>query len=218
VERGVIKKNLASSLDDIDLLSLQIALYYRQNRYRDIIRIGNRFKQNSARPVEGKKEKWIEILQNIGDSYQKIENLYDAEDFYKIALEVDPENIDILIRIRQIYRKLGHKQKMIEIDEKIERILGSKDLILAETILNKGNRLPIVLRLDGRSIILKLRLKNENREIIPLFSVFFNGRVVWENYLNDDTLSIPLNSVVGENFLEIGCINQIVTLVELAYN
>ncbi|NIM59455.1 MAG: hypothetical protein GTO16_11020, partial [Candidatus Aminicenantes bacterium] len=53
--------------------------------------------------------------------------------------------------------------------------------------------------------------------ITPLITIFFNGRVVWEDYFKDEVLSLPLESRVGKNYLEIVPVNRTVSLVKLAY-
>jgi len=54
-------------------------------------------------------------------------------------------------------------------------------------------------------------------EIDPLISVFFNGRVVWEDYLKEDVLSIHLETEVGENVLVVKPLNRTVDITGLMW-
>jgi hypothetical protein len=64
---------------------------------------------------------------------------------------------------------------------------------------------------------LDLHFKDSSGRITPLITVFFNGRVVWEDYLKDEVLSLSLESRVGKNSLEIVAVNRAVSLVKLEY-
>jgi protein involved in temperature-dependent protein secretion len=73
------------------------------------------------------------------------------------------------------------------------------------------------LALDGRKIILDLHFKDSSERITPLITVFFNGRFVWEDYLKGEVLSLPLESRVGKNSLQIVAVNRPVPLVKIEY-
>ncbi len=217
IERGLIKKNLTAALDDLDLLSFQLLLDFKQTHHRDIVNAGNQFRQGILRIPEGKKEKYVEVLQYFGDSFHRFDNLYEAEDFYKMALEIDPDNIRNLIKIRQIYGKLNKENKISEINSKIEKVLSSKEIVLEDVYISKSKRIPYDLQLDGRRILLNLFFKDVKRDIRPLIHVFFNDQIIWEDYLDDDILSIHLESKIGENHLQIGCVNRNVALMKFTY-
>jgi len=53
-------------------------------------------------------------------------------------------------------------------------------------------------------------------DLIPLVSIFFNGRVVWEAYLKDKAASFVLETKVGNNELQIVAVNREVSLVKLS--
>ena len=88
VEKGLIDEKLEESFGDLDHLSFELYLYFRQNRYRDVMRIGRLLQESFFAVPKGKREQYVRILQLLGDSYQKIDYIYDAGEFYQKALEI----------------------------------------------------------------------------------------------------------------------------------
>jgi len=216
-DRGFIGEKLDASFDDLDRLSFQLSLYFKQNRYRDMIKIGRLLQQSFVVVPEEKREDYVRILQLLGDSFQKIDYIYDAGEFYQKALEIEPENIDTLLRICQNYERLNEDGKIREIKKRIDKLMSPTEIVLKNLTINKGRSFSRTLILDGRKIILDLHFKNSREEISPLITVFFNERVVWENYLKEEVISIPLESKVGENAIQVVAINRAVDLIGLRW-
>ena len=215
-DRSLIGEELEPSFNDLDRLSFQLSLYFKQNRYRDIVRIGRLLQQSLVVVPKEKREVYVRILQLVGDSYQKVDYIYDAGELYQKALEIDPENIDTLLRIRQNYERLNEDEKIREIKERIDKLMSPKE-VLKNLTINKGRRFSDTLAFDGRKITLDLFFKDGWERRTPLISVFFNGRIVWEDYLNDDVLSLPLESRIGENSLQVVAVNRAVSLDRIKY-
>jgi len=226
--RGHIKERFGDRFDDLGNLFFQTLLYFKQNRYRDIMKFGRLLEQSFVVVPEGKKEEYLKVLQLVGDSYQKVDYIYDAGDFYRKALEIDPDNLGTLLRIRQNYERLNEEEKIQEIDEKMESLLSPRKIELNKRETKKGQKSSHRITLDGSEIILDLSINWGEKEIspAPLMAVFLNGRVVWEGYLrmdegeNKDTdavLSLPVKSKVGEHYLVVIPINRSVELYRIAY-
>jgi tetratricopeptide (TPR) repeat protein len=225
--RGYVKEGLGSSFDDLGRLSFQILLSFKQNRYRDIMKVGRLLEQSFVLVPEDKKEVYVRMLQLVGDSYQKVDYLYDAGELFLKALEIDPGNLETLLRIRQNYERLNEEEKIRKIDEQIERRQTPRTVDFKEPEIKRGKRAAYTLVLDGSEIILDLSI-NWEKEIspAPLIAVFVNGRVVWEEYLRPDegkgqdenfVLSLPLKSKAGENDLVVVPLNRSVELLRIAY-
>ncbi len=73
--------------------------------------------------------------------------------------------------------------------------------------------------LDGRDLNLGLEFGRGDDSRAPLISVFFNGRVVWEDFLEGETVSVsvPVESKIGENVVEVVPVNRGVELLRIAY-
>jgi len=216
-DRDLIRKGLEAKFDDLERLSFQIFLYFKNIRYRDIVRIGRLLQQSFIVVPEERKRDFVEVLQLVGDSFQKIDFVYDAGEFYQKALDQDPDNLKTLLRMRQNYEWLNYDEKVKEINERIKKLLTSEEIIPKNPLISKGRKYSQTLILDGKNINLYLQFKIDNEGINPLISVFFNGRVVWENYLKEDIITIPLETRVGKNTLMVSPVNRPINLVRITY-
>ena len=114
---------------------------------------------------------------------------------------------------------MNDPEEMERINEKISKLLAPIDMGLKSTVINKGNEFSRELNFERRAIALELyfRKGKEESSFVPLVSVFFNGQVVWDDYLNDETLSFSLKSEVGENTLIVAPVNRSVILRKITY-
>jgi len=191
------------------------------------MKLGRHLEQSFVVVPEGKKEEYLKVLRIVGDSFQKADYIYDAGDFYRKALEIDPDNLEILLRIRQNYERLNEEEKIKEIDERMENLLSPRKIELKEPGIEKGQKSTQRMTLDRSEIILDLSI-NWGKEISlsPLITVLFNGRVIWEGYLRldegkgqgaDAVLSLPVKSKTGENNLVVIPLNRPIKFYQIAY-
>lgn len=213
----LIRPKLDDDLNDLDLLSFQILLYFKQNRYMDIIKTGNILQKGYIFVPESKQKNYLEVLQLIGDSYQKVDYLYDAANFYLKALEVDPDNLKILMSLRTSYERLNKTQEAKKISASIENLLSPREIDYKNLLINRGKSLSRMLNLDGRKMALSIYFRAAEEKITPLISIFFNGKVVWENYLKDGAVLIPLETRIGENSLVVLAVNSPVNVAKLKF-
>ena len=214
---GLIGTKLDDSLDNLDRLSFHILLFFNQSRYGDIINVGNLLEKSYILVPEAMKDDYVEILQAVGDSYQKLDALYDASKFYNTSLDVDPENLNALLNLRLCYERMNKDEEIQKINDRIENLLTPRQIGLNNYLINKGQRFSQRLNLDGRKVTLRLNFKNIMEDIVPLISVFFNGRVVWEDYLNNETVTIPLEPRIGENMLMVSPVNWSISITDLKF-
>jgi len=238
--RELIEEKLETSLDDLNRLSFHALLSFKQNRYRDIMRIGNILRESFLVVPEAQKNTFVKILLLIGDSHQKVDYIYDALEYYEKALEIEPDNLKALLGIRQNHERMNEEEKIRETDKKIEKLMAPREKMFKNLVINKGQKYSQVLNLDGREIILTLHFKDGGeRNITPLVCVFFNGKVVWENYLKseggfegekveteeesessgeaDKVVSLSLKSNIGKNTLIVMPMDRPVNLLKITY-
>ena len=176
---GVIDEELATNFKDLDQLSFQLLLYFKQNRYRDIVRVGNLLQQSFVVVPQTQKERYVETMQIIGDAYQRVNQLYDASEFYIKALEADPDNLQTLLRARQNYERLGEDVQVTGINSTIEELLSPNQIDLrAEVPIKKGQEYTRSIVLEGRDILLQLQFQNDWENHPPLVFIEFNDHVV----------------------------------------
>ncbi len=215
--RDFIGQELEESFSDLDHLYFEILLYYKQDRYREIMRAGRLLEKSYVVIPEDKKDTYMGILNLIGDSYQKIDYIYDAGEFYQRALKVDPDNLESLVRIRRNYERMNADERIREINERIQRTLSPREAVIKDVLLKKGRGLSRTLILDGRKKVIDLHFNPGVKGIIPLITVFFNGRLIWEDYLKTEILSIPVESELGENSLQIEAVNRPVNIIGIGW-
>jgi len=216
-DRGLIEKRLEGGFEDLKRLYIQILFTFRQNRYREIMRLGSLLQQSFIVVPEGQKKDYMKILQIIGNSYLKADYLYDAEKFYQKAFEIEPSNLETLFKMRRIYERLNKEVKVQEANWRIKKLLPAREILSKSIVIDKGKRLSRKLVFDGRKIILSLQFTRTREGAASLISVFLNERIVWEDYLRDNIVSIPLDTGVGENVLVIRPVNDAVNLLKIQY-
>lgn len=214
---GLIKEKLGTNFNDLDHLSFQIYLFFKQSKYRDIMRVGRLLKNSFIVVPEEKRDIYVKILQLVGDSFQKADYIYDAGDFYMKALEINPDNLETQMRIRQNLVRLNEEDKLRGIDERIKRLLTPREIWQKNVLIRRDSKFSQSLILDGRAVMLRLQFNKDSSGFAPLISIFFNTQVVWEDYLTADTVSIKLKSLVGKNTLLIKPVNRSVNLRRITW-
>jgi len=215
-ERGLVGQSGDSSFVDLDNLSLRLFLSFKQGRFKENMSIGRNLLDRFVVVPEGKETQFVRILQIVGESFQKGEFLYDSNDCYKRALDLDPGNLEVLVKLRNNYERLRAEGDIREINRKIEEIIAPHEVGI-DRFVYKGRRFRQSMVLDGRKINLGLQFGESPDDRELLVAVFFNGRVVLEDFLREDTMSVLVESEVGENVIEILPVNRGVKLLKIIY-
>ena len=217
-ERSLIpSRQVALDSKRLALLPFQLLLDFKQNRYSEIAKLGNLFQQSIVIFPDSQKKSYVEFLQLVGDSFQKLDYIYESENFYQRALEMDPDNLETLLKMAKNYDRLNDQDKLRKVKGKIENLLTPRELIFADLLINKGQAFSHPLILDGRKVYLNFHFSNSEESVLPLISVFFNDQVVWEDYLKDEVISFPGNSEVGKNTIRIIPLNRAISLKKISY-
>lgn len=215
--KGLMSENRKDSFNDLNRLYFELLLKYSQDKHDEIMRLGRSLIQSFVIIPEGVKEIYVRVLNLMGDSYRERNHFYEALDFYNQSLEINSDNLETLVKIRLIYKKLDSQEKIKEINEKIEKFLSSKEKEFNHFTLEKGKNFRHNLILDGQKTDLIITFGNRERGRPPLISIFFNGRIIWENYFQEETLSLPVETKVGINRLEVKVKNRDVNLDALRW-
>lgn len=247
--RGVIGDEIGGSFEDMELFSFRVYLAYKENRYRDIMRIGRDFQESFVMVPKEKRDEYVEILQIVGDANQKVDFIYDAGEFYEKALEVDPDNLEALVRLRQSYQRLNKEEEIERLNQRIDEVITAKVWNERPQVLEKGTNFYEKFTLDGEMIGLELNFEKDwgqgpegeeiseeekkisdeekrgmvsgeqagLRERFPLVSVFWNGEVVWEDYLKESSISLKLETEVGRNVLRVVPVNRDMKLLGISW-
>jgi hypothetical protein len=214
---GVFDRQFDKGFNDLDRLAFELLFLYKQAKYREIIDFGRGLEHSLVIVPEEEKKNYLRVLQIVGDSFQETGNLYDARDFYQRAQQIDPTNLGTLLRLRQTYNRLNDGEKLLEVNEEIEKVVTPNKVDFNSFQLRKGQVFRVPLVLDGRDIVLEIKFENSEEGKDPLLSVFFNDRVVWDKYSQAGIVSIVLGTQAGKNALQIASVNCPITLNNLIY-
>ena len=216
-DRGVIPEKFSKSSGDLSRLSFELLLQFKQTKYREIINFGRELQGSFIVIPEAIKPDYVRILQLVGDSFKKVDFLYEASDIYQRALEIDPNNLEAWLAIRQNYDRLNEERKLAEINKAIEKLVTPKEVEFKNLLLNKREMFSRALIFDGQKVILDLQFQTDEKTGAPLVAIFFNNRVVWEEFMKNRVISLNLETNAGENMLQISPINRPISLVKLTY-
>lgn len=217
----IIGNELTGDLSEMEQFAFHIYLAFRENRYRDIMRIGRSFRESFVMVPKKNQQEYVRILQLVGDANLKTDYIYDAVEFYKAALNADPDNLDTMVRLRQSLIRLNKDSEAREIGKKINEIITAQKINWRDKELPRAGGYTQDLILDGQKMKLNFVFERQENEELPLVGIFFDGEVAWENYLdgNDNgekaIISLPLDSQIGKNRLRIRVLNRRIRLLEL---
>jgi len=216
-QRGVLSQELSKGFDDLSRLAFELWLDYKQTKYRDIIKLGGEIEDSFVVVPQKGKSDFVRILQLIGDSYQKIDFLYDGGDIYRKALAVDPTNLETLLRLRQNYERLGQEGQRQEVDRTIGKVISPAEISPGSSWIDKGKPFAQRFILEGKKIELDLHFAGQKGSGEPLISVFFNGHIVFEEYLEQNIILLKIETRAGDNMLQIMSVNCPIILTRIAY-
>ena len=216
-ERGLIKDRTTAGLDDPQKTGATLALFFRENRYQDIIQVGRLLEKSLVVVPSDRQDDYVRLLLIVGDSYQKMDYLYDAGDTFRKAAGIRPRDVGILVRLRQNAERLNDEKALADVNGRIREAMAPREIVLGKTPLRIGSVFSRRIVLDGRRWVLDLTFSDISNGPPPLVSIVFNDRVVHEGYLKNPTLSISTETAVGENGLSVTCLNRGLVLDRLTY-
>jgi len=123
VEKGFLASDLAKEMGDLPRLALQARLAFQANRYRQLMQLGRQLEKSFVVVPAEQRAAYGEVLRLVGDSFQKLDFVYDAERFYEKAVEVDPGNGEGLLRLRKNYLRLNELEKAREVEGRLDELI-----------------------------------------------------------------------------------------------
>lgn len=216
-ERSVLPAEPALNAKDLKALAFQLRLSFRQNRYRDITRFGASLEQGLVFVPEAMKPDLLETYEIIGDAFQKLDYLYEAERFYDKALDGRPGSLALLLKIRKGYERLNDDAGLRKADEAIRAALTPQEQALDGAPVPKGTERAFPLALEAGRLALELAFATYGDDLGPLASLEFNGRVVWEGLIGPSGCTVTAEAASGTNSLVLGAISGPVLPLRLAW-
>jgi tetratricopeptide (TPR) repeat protein len=198
---------------DLQALAFRLGLDFKQNRYKDITRAGGLFQVSTLMVSEAGKPYYVRIMQLIGDSFLKLDYIYEAERYYSKALEAGPGNLASLLRLEKCYARLNNTREAEQVRAEIQGVLTPPNFDLTGRTVIKGETLPIAFVCEDRRSEFRIEFVDGQLGRPPLVTVLFNGRVVWEDYAGEGRLAFQVTPQAGSNILEIGSVNHSLSLL-----
>jgi hypothetical protein len=216
-EMNVLPAEPALNAKDLKPLVFQLRLSFRQNRYRDITRIGASLERGLVFVPEAMKADLLETYEIIGDAFLKLDYIYEAERFYDKALDGRPGSLPLLLKIRKGYERLNDEAGLSKADEAIRAALTLGEQAFDGAPVPKGTERAFPLVLEAGRFALELGFAASGEGPGPLASLEFNGRVVWEGLIRPAGCRVEAEAAAGANSLVLGAVSGPVAPVRLAW-
>ncbi len=216
-ERNLLKAEPGTYFNDLFPYYVKVLIESKQNRSRDIIEGGKKLKESFSTPPEALRKDLARICQLIGESYQELDFLYDAGDFFNLALSLDSTHLDSLKGLSQNFLRLNEPEKAEEVQNQIENMLSPEEINFENLTIRRGQSFTQTFILKEKKVGLILSFKEASPGPAPLVAVEFNDQLIWEDYLESQSFSLILNANEGTNVLTIQPIIRAVTLKKIVY-
>jgi len=204
-ERGLLgdAPTAASPFKDLATLAFRMDLDFQLNRYRDIVRVGDLLAASSVVVAPSGRPSYARILRLVGEADLKLDYVYEAERYFRMALEVEPESLEALLGLERCYGRLNDEAKAAEIRGRIVLLTGPDAIDLGGRSLPKGESFAVDLISDGRPTALRFGFEPDQPGGTPLTAVFLNGRIAWEGPAKAGGAAVPAELAAGRNSLVI---------------
>ncbi|MFH1944941.1 MAG: hypothetical protein ABIK95_04875 [Acidobacteriota bacterium] len=217
VERGVLEEKPGENFDDWDKLYFQMLLFSKLKASQNIIRLGRLLKNTIIVVPPSFSPRYVSVLHLIGEANQRAGYLYDAEEHLRKALELAPDNLEILIVLRDVYHRLDDSSAKSRVETRIQRLTGPNNRDLSNKTITKGRPFNANVLMDGGEKIFLFDFRRLSSAIKPLLSIHLNGRVVWEDYLDEDSVSLTLPTNIGSNAIQLTAVNTGINLQNIRF-
>ena len=212
-ERGLLAEaGTDSPFKDLRTLAFRMTLDFKQNRYRDIARAGGLLSSSSLVIAPSGRPSYVLILRLIGESNFKLDNVYEAEEYYRKALDAGPEDLEVLLGLERCCVRLNEEAKAADVRRASERLTSPAETDLGGRVVPKGETFKIDLVTAGGTKKLRLDFAPIKPGGRPVVAVFLDGRVVLEK--NGDTGFAEFSGtfIPGPASLEITAVSDAISL------
>ena len=208
-DRGLIDDRTPSEIQDFTRFSFQLALSYRQNRFREVVRAGYALEQSLLILAEERKEQVGRLFELAGDACRKLDDLYESNAFYEKAAALGVADVGLRLKMRRNYERLNDDKALKALEPVIRERLAPRETALDGLTLNPEEPYEFSLALDEGKYRMTLVFSAAGGDPPPLMTIVFNGRVVWEDFISASSLDVDLPAVLGANRLRLTAVNRV---------
>ncbi len=214
-ERRLIGAGLDAGGKDLRLLAFEMAMAFRQNRFREITEAGRALEAGVLLVPQESRQDYAEVLEIIGDAYGKLDYLYESNAFYQKAHDTGASGIGLLLKWRKNEERLNDAERMKAIDAEIGKLVPAGDIDWSGIVVPKGTNFTQTLVLESGETSLAIRLETAEEDPPTYAAVYFNGPVIWEDFVKDGVIRLKVPALAGANKLEIVPLNKPLNLSRL---
>lgn len=197
-------------------LAFRMGLDFKLGRYGDITAFEGALASGSTVLAPSGRSTYVQILSLIGEANLKLNNVLEAEAYFKKAREIGSDSLDILLGLESCYDRLNEGPKAAEVRAAIARLTSPDRMDLGGRAVAKGQTVTIDLASTGGTRAFRLEFAPSGPETNPLVSVFLNGRVAWEKYGDTGLAEFTGTLRPGAARLEITAVSAPVSLGRLS--
>ncbi len=217
-ERNLFKADPGTFFNDLFPYYIKVLIEFKLNRYRSIVDVGKDLKESFSTAPAALNKDLSRICRLIGESYQKLDFLYDAEEFFTLALNLDSTYLDTLKGMRQNYIKLNKPEMADRVKDQIDSLNTPEELNFKNLTLQRNQNFKQPFFLQAKKIGIILTLESASPDRVPLLAIKFNDQLVWENNLETSSISLTVNTMEGMNVLTILPTIRDVILKKIVYS
>ena len=206
-------------IKNIRQLSFDILLMFKLHKYRQIISLGSQLQGSVLVANPSANKDLSEIFRIVGDSYLKLDFVYESEAFYQRALELSPGDPEVLFRMKKYYERRNETDKLSEVDRLLTGVLSEGVILSQPQLLPKGAPFEqtLLMNVSDKKVRLDLQFETLPENPRPLVSIYLNDRVYWEQYFPGGSVSLELSTEEGFNRLQVVSVNGPVSLAKVAF-
>lgn len=206
--KGLLDTKPSELEKDPESLYLKTLLNYKMNRFQKIVTEWENIREKYFNPSPENKEYYIRIFQLVGDSYQKIDFIYNAEEFHQKALDIDENRLDTLLRMRLNHLRQNDQYKLEQINKKIKTLVTPREKEFNDLIIEKNHSCDVPLTIEGEPIRISLFFKEGSQTQLPLVTVLFNGEVIFEDFVVENLITFEIDPKPLSNVIQIIPLNR----------
>ncbi len=212
-DRGLaVEAGTDSPFKDLQTLAFRMAVDFKLNRYRDIARVGSLLSSSSLVIAPSGRPRYAAILRLIGEANLKLDSLYEAERYYRMALEAAPDDLDVLLGLERCYGRLSDEAKTAEVRLAIGRLTSPTVTDLGGRIVAKGGSFASTFLRAGGPLKVRLELAPATPGRPPLVTILVDGRVAWEGIGDTGSIELAVSPGPVRFSLEIAAVSDAVRL------
>lgn len=205
--RGVVDDRPSAGFIDSTLLSMRFLLDFKQSRFQDVVERGEALSRNALIIPGEQRRAYADMFEIIGDSAQRLDNLYESNEYYEKALDLGAEETVVLIKMRRNYERLNEEASIRAVQARIDAGLAPREAFFTETVWKAGEAAALPLFLDEKTY--RMEIAFSDAEAGPLLvSLVFNGRILGEPFVDAGGLAVTLPAALGRNLLDITPLNR----------